>query len=109
MTVCRTGTPSPAAVNIGPPLSPGDDPPRASLTFVTSVRGGSSQGDSGGPMIAAAADGTPVLQTVTAGAADRRTCGSPDLRQRQQAWVGIYNRVDRASEAWSFLVTYLRE
>jgi secreted trypsin-like serine protease len=93
-----------AAVNDGPCLFP--DPP--SLTFVTSVRGGSSQGDSGGPMFTAAADGVPVLQTVTAGAADRQTCGSPDLHQRPQAWVGIYNRVDRASEAWSFLAQYLR-
>ncbi|WP_127508785.1 trypsin-like serine protease [Actinoplanes solisilvae] len=94
-----------AAVNEGPCLFP--DPLRGSLTFVTSVRGGSSPGDSGGPMFAAAADGTPVLQTVTAGAADRQTCGSPDLRQRPQAWVGIYNRVDRASEAWSFLAEHL--
>lgn len=94
-----------AAVNDGPCLFP--DPPHASMTFVTSVRGGSSPGDSGGPMFAAAPDGAPVLQTVTAGAADRQTCGSPDLRQRPQAWVGIYNRVDRASAAWSFLAAYL--
>ncbi|MBU2665358.1 S1 family peptidase [Actinoplanes bogorensis] len=86
-----------AMVNDGPCLFP-----RGSLTFVTSVHGGSSPGDSGGPMFEWR-NGRPVLLTVTAGAADRSTCGSPSLTARPQEWVGIYNRVDRASAAWTFL------
>ena len=93
-----------AAVNHGPCLFP--DPPRGSMTFVTSVHGGSQRGDSGGPLLRWE-DGVPLLQSVTAGAADRVTCGAPDLVGRPQAWVGISNRVDRASAAWPFLAAYV--
>ena len=90
-----------AVVNDGPCLFP-----TGSLTFVTSVHGGSSPGDSGGPMFRWQ-DDRPVLLTVTAGAADRSTCGSPSLSARPQEWVGIYNRVDRASAAWAFLSAHV--
>ncbi|MBM2616599.1 trypsin-like serine protease [Actinoplanes sp. LDG1-06] len=90
-----------AVVNEGPCLFP-----TGSLTFVTSVHGGSSQGDSGGPLLAWQGD-VPLLQTVTAGAADRETCGLPSLQARPESWVGISNRVDRASTAWAFLSAHV--
>ncbi|WP_250003483.1 trypsin-like serine protease [Actinoplanes sp. M2I2] len=93
-----------AAVNTGPCLFP--DAPGASMSFVTSVDGGSSRGDSGGPMFVRRA-GLLELHTVTAGAADRVSCEAPDLRGRPQSWVGIYNRVDRASVAWGFITAHV--
>ncbi|MCO8269774.1 trypsin-like serine protease [Actinoplanes sp. TRM 88003] len=90
-----------AAVNNGPCVFPDRE-----MSFVTSVHGGSSQGDSGGPMFVRR-DGALELQTVTAGAADRQTCEAPDLNRRPQSWVGIYNRVDRDSQAGRFLAAHL--
>ena len=86
------------AVNRGPCLFPG----RGELAFVTSVHGGSSPGDSGGPTLTWEGS-APVLHTVTAGSADRQTCGPASLTQRPGDWVGIYNRIDRGSVAWPFL------
>ncbi|WP_250037850.1 S1 family peptidase [Paractinoplanes maris] len=93
-----------ASVNTGPCLFP--DSPRSSMTFVTSVEGGSTRGDSGGPMFVRRGDRLE-LQTVTAGAADRVTCEAPDLKGHPQSWVGIYNRVDRASAAWGFITAHV--
>jgi secreted trypsin-like serine protease len=93
-----------AAVNTGPCLFP--DAAYSSMTFVTSVSGGSSRGDSGGPMFVRR-DGVLELQTVTAGAADRLSCEAPDLTGHPQSWVGIYNRVDRASAAWGFITAHV--
>ncbi|MBL7257516.1 S1 family peptidase [Paractinoplanes lichenicola] len=90
-----------AAVNDGPCLFPAGP-----LTFVMSVHGGSTPGDSGGPMLHWQ-DDRPLLQTITAGAADRTTCGTPSLEAHPETWVGIYNRVDRASSAGSFLATHI--
>ncbi|GAB2569575.1 hypothetical protein Aab01nite_07310 [Paractinoplanes abujensis] len=90
-----------AAVNDGPCLFPAGP-----LTFVQSVHGGSTPGDSGGPMLHWQQD-RPLLQTITAGAADRTTCGTPRLEAHPESWVGIYNRVDRASSAGSFLALHV--
>jgi len=99
--VGRVRVTSLAAVNNGPCVFPDRE-----MTFVTSVHGGSSRGDSGGPMFVRRG-GALELQTVTAGAADRETCDAPDLGGRPQSWVGIYNRVDRASTAWEFLSAHV--
>jgi secreted trypsin-like serine protease len=90
-----------AAVNNGPCLFPD-----RGLAFVTSVHGGSSPGDSGGPMFVRR-NGALELQSVTSGAADRVSCQGPDLAKRPQSWVGIYNRVDRDSAAWAFISAHV--
>jgi hypothetical protein len=78
----------------------------ANMTYVRSVIGGSASGDSGGPTLEWQ-DNVPELFAVTAGSGDSATCGTGNFSKRPTSWFGRYNRVDRQSMAWPFLVRHV--
>jgi hypothetical protein len=100
----RQSLPRVAEVEVASPRSLGA-PCRlpGQVTYVTSVNGGTARGDSGGPTFQWK-DGVPTLFAVTGGSFDRTTCRGGQV---SDTWVGLYNRVDRRSAAWSFLRSHV--
>jgi hypothetical protein len=90
-------------VKAGSQVNCGVSVPTADLSFVTSVRGGSARGDSGGPTLEWS-NGVPTMYAVTGGDIDNRTCSSSNLVTRPSDWLGIYNRVDHRSAAYLLFI-----